>query len=63
MNLKTFAVMSSLLVAATGALAGGPMTQSDQSGTQRVTSHSAGFNDDTTGPTNPRGPVQSPDWV
>jgi len=59
MNL-TAVVVVSLLLAATGALASGPMALS---GTQNVTSQATSFNDTTTGPTKPRGPVESPDWI
>ena len=64
MNLKTFVTASSLLLAATGALASGPVSQADQAETaQSVSSQASSFSDDSTGPTNPRAPVQSPDWI
>jgi hypothetical protein len=64
MRSKVLAMSSLLLLAATGALAGRPMPQIDQPGrVQSATNQIPGFNDTTTGPTNPRGPVESPDWV
>ena len=61
MNIK-FVVLAATLLAATAALASGPPAH--QAGTaQSVSSQTPSFGDDTTGPTNPRGPVQSPDWV
>jgi hypothetical protein len=63
MNTK-FVVLAAMLLAATGALASGPPARTGQAGTaQSVTSQTPSFGDDTTGPTNPYGPVQSPDWV
>jgi hypothetical protein len=55
-----------LLLAATNAPA---IAQCGQTGTlQSLSDTTTGFGSDsggdsTTGPTNPRGPVQSPDWV
>jgi hypothetical protein len=60
--MKAFIIASSLLLAATGALAGGP-PQADQSATLSVTNQTSNFGDDTTGPTRPGAPVKSPDWI
>jgi hypothetical protein len=63
MNIKVV-VLAAMLLAATGALASRPTAQTDQTETaQSVSSQTPSFGDDTTRPTNPRGPVQSPDWV
>jgi len=54
---------TSLVLAGTTALAREPPTQTDPRTAQGVTHQTPSFNDETTGPTNPRGPVQSPDWI
>jgi hypothetical protein len=61
MNVKVV-VVAVMLLAASGALASGPMAKTGPAGTV-ITNQVPGFGDDTTGPTNPRGQVQSPDWV
>jgi hypothetical protein len=63
MRFKGLAVSSLLFLAASGAFAGGPMAQTEPRTAQGVANQSLSFGDDSTGPTNPRGPVQSPDWV
>jgi hypothetical protein len=63
MRFKVLAVSSLLLLVASGAFSGGPMAQTEPRTAQGVTSQVPSFGDGTTGPTNPRGPVQSPDWV
>ena len=63
MRFKLLAVSSLLLLAASGAFAGGLMVQNEPRTAQGIANQSPSFGDDTTGPTNPRGPVQSPDWV
>ena len=64
MRFEVLAMSSSLFLAATGALASGPIGQIDQTGTaQSATKQTPGFNDTTTGPTNPRGPVELPGWA
>ena len=62
MRFKLLAVSSLLLLAASGAFAGGLMVQNEPRA-QGIANQSPSFGDDTTGPTNPCGPVQSPDWV
>jgi hypothetical protein len=64
MRFKILAVSSFLVLAATGAVADEPKAQASQAGpVQSVTTQTPGFNDTTTGPTNPRGQVESPDWI
>lgn len=64
MRFKFLAVSSLLLLAATGIFADEPMANADQARTeQRVINQTPSFNDTTTGPTKPDGPVQSPGWV
>ena len=66
MPFKVLAVSSFLLLAATNAPA---TAQPGLTGTlQSLSDPTTGFGsasagNSTTGPTNPRGPVQSPDWV
>ena len=66
MPFKVVAVSLFLLLAATNSPA---IAQYSQTGTLQSLSDtttgfgSGGAGDSTTGPTNPRGPVQSPDWV
>ncbi len=55
--------VTSLVLAATPAFAREPTSQTDLGMAQGVTNQAASFADDTTGPTNPPAPVQSPDWV
>ncbi len=52
-----------LVLAAATAFAWEPPTQIDPRTAQGVTRQTPSFNDETTGPTNPRAPVQSPDWI
>ena len=54
---------TSLLVAATTVFAREPTPQTNPSTAQGVTSQAPSLADGTTGPTNPRAPVQSPEWV
>lgn len=61
MNIKVV-VVAAMLLAASGALASGPMAQTGPAATV-ITNQAPGFGEETTGPTNPRGQVQSPDWV
>jgi hypothetical protein len=65
MPFQVVAITLFLLLPATNAPA---ITQQGQTGTlQSLSDTTPGFGggagDSTTGPTNPRGPVQSPDWV
>jgi hypothetical protein len=54
---------TSLLVAATTVFAREPTPQTNTSTVQGVTSQAPSLADETTGPTKPRAPVQSPEWV
>ena len=61
MRFKALVVSSFLLLAANNAFAHEPVAQTEQGRTQSVINQTTGFNDNTTGPTNPPGQVQSPD--
>jgi hypothetical protein len=58
-----YLVLATSLVLATTAFAREPTAQAAPRAAQGVTNQAPSFGDDTTGPTNPRGQVQSPDWV